>query len=173
MSSHDLVPDDEAASEGKRLTGWKVLAILVGFFGVIFSVNGYMAYSAISTFSGEVDAHPYEHGIAYNHDIANAREQASRGWKVEASLERLASGETRILVLARDAGGVDISGATLAANLASPVDKKQDVAAKLQETAPGRYEARVLVAPGVRDLHLTAELGGREVFRSHSRLQVD
>jgi len=29
-----------------------VLAILVGFFGVIFSVNGYMAYSAISTFSG-------------------------------------------------------------------------------------------------------------------------
>ncbi len=111
MSSHDLVPDDEAASEGKRLTGWKVLAILVGFFGVIFSVNGYMAYSAISTFSGEVDAHPYEHGIAYNHDIANAREQASRGWKVEVSLERLASGETRILVLARDAGGVDISGA--------------------------------------------------------------
>ena len=46
------------------------------------------------------------------------------------------------------------------------MDKKQDVAAKLQETAPGRYEARILVAPGARDLLLTAEQGGREVFRS-------
>jgi nitrogen fixation protein FixH len=173
MSSCDLVPNSETPDQGKPLTGWKVLGILLGFFGVIFSVNAYMAYSAISTFSGEVETHPYEHGIAYNSDIANAREQAARGWKVDVSLERLAPGETRILVSARDAKGVEISAIALAAMLASPVDKKQDQSVKLQETAPGRYEARVAVAPGARDLVLTAEQGGREVFRSHSRLQID
>jgi nitrogen fixation protein FixH len=161
------------AGKGRPLTGWKVLAMLLAFFGVIGSVNAVMVYSALSTFSGEVEAHPYEHGVAYNRDIASAREQVARGWKVDASMQRLASGETLIVVLARDAKGADISGVELAANLASPVDKKQDVLAKLQETAPGRFEARVVVAAGARDLVLTASQGGREVFRSRNRLQID
>jgi nitrogen fixation protein FixH len=173
MSSYDLVPSKNEADKGRPLTGWKVLAMLLAFFGVIGSVNAVMVYSALSTFSGEVDAHPYEHGIAYNREIASAREQAARGWKVDASLERQATGETRILVLARDAKGGDISGVELAANLASLVDKKQDVLAKLQETAPGRFEARVVVTPGARDLELAASQGGREVFRSRNRLQID
>jgi nitrogen fixation protein FixH len=173
MSSYDLVPAKTGADKGRPLTGWMVLAMLLAFFGVVGSVNAVMVYSALSTFSGEVEAHPYEHGIAYNREIASAREQAARGWKVDASLERLSSGETRIAVVARDAGGADISGVELVANLASPADKKQDVPAKLQEIAPGRFEARVVVAPGARDLVLTASQGGREVFRSRSRLRID
>ncbi len=173
MSSCDLVPNLKTPDQGKPLTGWKVLAILLGFFGVIFSVNAYMAYSAISTFSGEVEPHPYEHGVAYNSDIAHAREQAARGWKVDVSLERAGPGETRILVTAHDAKGAEVSAIALAATLASPVDKKQDRSVKLQETAPGRYEARVAAPPGVRDLVLTAEQGGREIFRSQSRLKID
>jgi len=173
MSFHDPAANMNEADKGKPLTGWKVLAMLLAFFGVIGSVNAVMVYSALSTFSGEVEAHPYEHGVAYNRDIASAREQAARGWKVDASLERLASGETQIVVRARDARSFEISGVDIAANLASPVDKKQDVAAKLQETAPGRFEARVVLAPGARDLELTASQSGREVFRSRNRLQVD
>ncbi len=173
MSPYDLVPGKTGADKGRPLTGWMVLAMLLAFFGVIGSVNAVMVYSALSTFSGEVEAHPYEHGIAYNREIASAREQVTRGWKVDASLERLSSGETRILVLARDAGGADISGVELAANLASPADKKLDVPAKLLEIAPGRFEAHVVVAPGARDLVLTASQGGREVFRSRNRMQID
>ncbi|MGA8171715.1 MAG: FixH family protein [Methylocystis sp.] len=173
MSSYDLVPSKDEADKGRPLTGWRVLAMLLAFFGVIGSVNAVMVYSALSTFSGEVDAHPYEHGIAYNRDIASAREQAALGWKVVASLTRLPSGETEIVVLARDANGADISGIEIAANLASPVDKKQDVSAKPRETAPGRFEARVVAAPGVRDLVLTASRGGVEVFRSHNRLLIE
>ncbi len=99
MSSYDLVPGKTGADKGRPLTGWMVLAMLLAFFGVIGSVNAVMVYSALSTFSGEVEAHPYEHGIAYNREIASAREQAARGWKVDASLERLSSGETRISVV--------------------------------------------------------------------------
>ena len=173
MSSYDLVPDKTVADKGRPLTGWMVLAMLLAFFGVIGSVNAVMVYSALSTFSGEVEPHPYEHGIAYNREIASAREQAARGWKVDASLERLSSGETLISVLARDASGADISGVEVAANLASPADKRQDAPAKLLEIAPGRFEARVVVARGARDLVLTASRGGREVFRSRSRLQIE
>ena len=173
MSSYDLVPDKTVADKGRPLTGWMVLAMLLAFFGVIGSVNAFMVYSALSTFSGEVEPHPYEHGIAYNREIASAREQAARGWKVDASLERLSSGETLISVLARDASGADISGVEVAANLASPADKRQDAPAKLLEIAPGRFESRVVVAPGARDLVLTASRGGREVFRSRSRLQIE
>jgi nitrogen fixation protein FixH len=173
MSSYDIVPNKNEADKGRPLTGWRVLAMLLAFFGVIGSVNAVMVYSALSTFSGEVETHPYEHGIAYNREIASAREQAARGWKVDAALERLASGETNIVVTARDSAGADISGVEVAANLASPADKKQDVPAKLQEIAPGRFEAKVRVAPGARDLVLTALQGGREVFRSRNRLQIE
>jgi len=76
-------------------------------------------------------------------------------------------------VTARASAGADISGVEVAANLASPADKKQDVPAKLQEIAPGRFEAKVRVAHGARDLVLTALQGGREVFRSRNRLQIE
>jgi len=76
----------------------------------------------------------------------------------------------RILVLARDAGA-----STYQAPRSRPVSplrgQKQDVRRSCRRRA-WRYEPGPARA-GVRDLHLTAELGGREVFRSHSRLQVD
>ena len=47
MSAESDTPDT-----GRKLTGWHVLAIFVGGFGIIFGVNFYMAYSAVSTFPG-------------------------------------------------------------------------------------------------------------------------
>jgi len=48
------------AREPARADGPKVLLTLIGFFGVIFAVNGLMAYDAVSTFRGEVVDNPYE-----------------------------------------------------------------------------------------------------------------
>ena len=47
MSADTTTPDT-----GRKLTGWHVLAIFVGGFGIIFAVNFFMAYSAVSTFPG-------------------------------------------------------------------------------------------------------------------------
>ena len=47
------------AGPARGLTGGKVLADASGFLGVV-SVNGLMVYDALSTFRGEVAAHPYE-----------------------------------------------------------------------------------------------------------------
>jgi nitrogen fixation protein FixH len=170
-------PDDPEQSDyeagGRPLTGWKVLAIFVGFFLTIFVVDGVMAFKAIRTFSGEVNPHPYERGLAYNKEIAAAREQAARDWKVDVRVARAGPGEAAIAVEARDAAGKPVTGVAMRALLAAPADVAKDVRVTLAETAPGRYQARAALPPGQRDLVLTAERDGRELFRSKNRIDVE
>lgn len=163
-------PSDYEAG-GKPLNGWKVLAMIVGFFLFVSAVNGVMIYKAVKTFSGEVVPHPYERGVAYNRDIAAAREQAARDWKVDVRLARV-GGETEIRVNARDAEGAEVSGVEMTAVLAAPADLSRDVRVKLEETAPGSYAGKVALPAGQRDLVLSALRGGREVFRSKNRVDV-
>lgn len=169
-------PESERFSDyeagGRPLNGRKVLAMVVGFFLVVGAVNGVMIYKAVKTFSGEVVAHPYERGLAYNRDIAQAREQAARDWKVGARLSR-ASGETEIRVTARDAGGEEVSGVEMTAVFAAPADLAKDVRVKLDETSPGRYAGAAVLPAGQRDLVLTATRAGKEVFRSRNRIDVE
>jgi nitrogen fixation protein FixH len=157
----------------RPLTGRKVFALLVAFFGVIASVDGVMIYLAVTTFRGEEVAHAYDRGLAYNREIAKARDFAARGWKVGVSIERLTSGEAHVSIHARDRSGADISGAAFSATLASPADKNKDVFLHLNETAPGHYEGSAQVEAGGRDLVLVAEQGGREMFRSKNRIRID
>lgn len=177
MSTRKPLPETERFSDyeagGKPLNGWKVLAIFVGFFLTVVLVNGVMIYKAVKTFSGEVVAHPYERGLAYNRDIARAREQAMRDWKVDARLTRLATGETEISVTARDADGLGVTGVQMSALLVAPADLSKDMQAALTETAPGRFVGKTRVPAGRRDLVLTALRGGEEVFRSRNRIDLE
>jgi nitrogen fixation protein FixH len=157
----------------RALTGRKVLFILVAFFGVIASVNGVMIYAALSTFRGEEVAHAYDRGLAYNREIAKARDQAARGWNVEGLLSRLPSGGAHVSIRAKDASGADVCGAAFTATLAAPADKKMDVSVDLAETAPGHYEGVAQVEAGARDLVLVAQREGREMFRSKNRIHVE
>ena len=66
----------DRSSDGRRsarFKGWMVLATLVAFFGTIFVANGSLVYYALSTFSGDRRRDPYEHGLAYDKDIAAAQ----------------------------------------------------------------------------------------------------
>lgn len=167
----DLNSDYEAG--GRPLTGWKVLAMIVGFFVAVGAVNGVMIFKAIGTFSGEVTPHPYERGLAYNKEIAQAREQAARDWKVDVTLSRTSPDASEIRVIARDANGAEVSGVEMSALFAAPADLAKDLRLKLAETAPGRYAAVVKLPKGQRDLVLTATRDGREVFRSKSRITME
>jgi nitrogen fixation protein FixH len=82
------------AAEGNRrksdkggLTGKHVLMGFVAFFGVIFAVNGYFLYSALSTYTGIVAKEPYRKGLAYNDRIAAYERQAQLGWRDELVVE--------------------------------------------------------------------------------------
>jgi nitrogen fixation protein FixH len=165
-------PSDYEAG-GKPLTGWKVLAIFVGFFMTVFIVDGVMAFKAVRTFSGEVTPHPYERGVAYNKEIAEGRAQAARDWKVDAHVTRTGPREAAIEVVARDAAGAPVAGVEVTALFAAPATLSQDVRATLVETAPGRYSGKAALPPGQRDLVLTAAREGRELFRSKNRIDVE
>lgn len=169
-------PDGERISDyeagGRPLDARKAFAIFAGFFLFVGAVNGFMIYKAVQTFSGEVVAHPYERGLAYNRDIARAREQAARDWKVDVRLSRDA-GATEIRVTARDASGAEVSDVEMVAVFAAPADLAKDVRVKLDETAPGHYLGRTALPAGQRDLVLTAVRAGEEVFRSQNRIDVE
>lgn len=61
------------------LTGRKVLAITVAFFGVIFGVNFVMAYQAIHTFPGLEVENGYIASQSFNADM---KAQKALGWTV-------------------------------------------------------------------------------------------
>ena len=63
-----------------RLTGKHVLIILLSVFGVVFAVNGFMAYSALRTISGVQRGATYEAGLRYNATLAEQRAQEALHW---------------------------------------------------------------------------------------------
>ena len=158
--------------EPAPLTGGKVLLICIGFFGVIFGVDAIMAFDAISTFRGEVTAHPYEKGLAYNSDIEAAKAQAARDWRVDVSFA--ADGPARSARIAfSDPTGHPVEGLSVAGVFASPGDVRRDKSFTLQETTPGTYVGQTTPARGVWDFEITASRDGKTLFRSKNRVSLD
>ncbi|WP_406854525.1 FixH family protein [Alsobacter sp. KACC 23698] len=158
---------------GFRLNGRHVILILLGFFGVVFAVNGYMMHVAIKTFSGMESATPYKDGLAFNAELADARRQAELGWTVNASVTRGPDGHARIDVIASDRNAMALAGVELRATLERPADKREDRGVELTALGGGRYGAAVEgVAPGQWDLVLDIVRGDQRAFRSRSRIML-
>jgi len=66
-------------SFAKGIEGRHVLMALIGFFGVMFLVNGIFVYFAVATFSGGDTSDPYRKGLHYNETLQAADRQAERG----------------------------------------------------------------------------------------------
>lgn len=66
----------------KKFTGKKALLWFVGFFLVVFSVNGVMAYFALNSWGGLATKNAYRKGIHYNDQIALAEQQEKSGWQI-------------------------------------------------------------------------------------------
>ncbi len=77
-----MTTSEEKNTDVKKFTGRKALFWIVGFFLVIFSVNGIMTYFALGTWGGLQTTNSYRKGIHYNDEIANAEAQARSGWKI-------------------------------------------------------------------------------------------
>ena len=159
------------ASAPKPLTGTKVLAILVAFFGVVIGVNVTMAKLAIATLPGtDVDS-PYAAGLTYDREISAAQDQAARKWQVNAHIERRADGAATLQVEARDAGGQPMTGLKFGGRLERPADKRADLAVELAEAGMGIYRGNAAaVAPGQWDLVIEGEARGTRVFLSRNRV---
>lgn len=127
------------------LTGRHVLLGLVGFFGVIFAVNGVFLYSALKTNTGIVANEPYRKGLAYNQRIAADERQKALGWQDESNI----TSDGRVTVVVRGSDGKPVSGLKLEAALGRPSTTAGERKLKLAELDPGTYGAvSTAIEPG-------------------------
>jgi nitrogen fixation protein FixH len=167
-----MMAQHEGSAGGFRLTGKKVLAILVGFFSVIIAVNMVMAYVAVTTFSGMQTQRPYEAGLKFNHAISQARVQQEQHWKVDTHIERTKDGQVTLSMAVADQQGTAIVIQSVSVQLVSPVDSRNDAAFALVAEGPGRYRGLAQAAAGQWDLVIEAKRTDDAVFRSVSRVSL-
>lgn len=112
---------NEKSSGG--LTGRHVLGIFIGAFGVIITVNLFMAYNAVSSFPGIEARNGYS--ASQNFD-ARRDAQEALGWQVEAVLE---ADEIRIAII--DAEGRPVQAGAVQALVGRPATDREDFAPEL------------------------------------------
>jgi len=158
----------------KPLTGRKVLVMLLAFFGVVIGVNMIMMRLAIQTLPGtEVDS-AYSASLAYENEIAAARDQNARNWKVDAHIQRGADGGATLQVEARDENGKPMSGLKFEGRFERPTDRRADRPVALAEMGIGIYRGSApLIAAGQWDLVLEAVAAGRRMFLSKNRVLLN
>lgn len=150
-------------------TGWTVLLTLLGFFGVIFLVNGVMIYEALSTLSGVDTDSAYQAGLQFEQEVAEAKAQDARHWRVDARLTPATGGE-RLDVIARDAAGQPLGGMQASAVFERPTDRRLDRNVVLIEDAAGRFHGSAEVDAGQWDLVIELTRHGEQMFRSKNRV---
>ena len=160
---------DRYFSAGRPWTGRTVLLSLLGFFGVIFLVNGVMIYEALSTLSGVDTDSAYQAGLQFEREVAESQAQDARHWRVDASLKASPRGE-RLDVSARDAAGEPLGGMQASAVFERPTDRRLDRSVVLVEDAAGRFHGSAEVAAGQWDLVIELTHHGEQMFRSKNRI---
>lgn len=154
-----------------RLTGRAVLLWLLIFFGVVIAVNAIMAKLAISTMPGTQVESSYAAGNAYNAEIAAARDQNARQWRIVAHVGREPSGLAFIEAQVRNSNEEPVDGLTFSARIERPVDGRGDRTIALAGQGGGTYRGETLaLAAGQWDVVLEASLGTHRMFLSRNRV---
>jgi nitrogen fixation protein FixH len=107
----------------RELTGRAVLFWLIGFFGVVFAVNGVLVQAATSTFRGLETGSSYQAGLIFKQEVFSAERQDALHWRVDGKILRDRSGSAALDISARDAQGIPLTGLTVNARLTHPADK--------------------------------------------------
>ena len=156
--------DEDTQGGGRKLTGWHVLAIFVGGFGIIFAVNFFMAYSAVSTFPGMEVSSSYADSQTFD-DRRDAQE--ALGWDASVVLE----GDTLILTLVDEAGR-PVYPAELDALLTRPTSRLEDQTLELVRGANGVLTAPVSVSEGRWRLRLTGVARDGTEYRNNITFEL-
>jgi nitrogen fixation protein FixH len=93
----------------REFTGWHMLAIMIGAFGIIIAVNLTLAWQAVATFPGLETRNSY---VASQHFEADRAAQNALRWDVKATL---AGGTLTVAILNADGNPVqaEVTRATL------------------------------------------------------------
>jgi len=156
----------------RELTGRAVLLWLIGFFAVIFAVNGWLVQAATSTFGGLDTPSSYKAGLMFEGEVAKAEAQQALHWRVAGTLKHDRRGEAVLDVSVRDAHGAAVTGLTADATLMHPATAKFDHVIHLGKIGAGAFHGEALGHSGQWDLVIDFYRGGERVYRSRSRVTL-
>lgn len=151
----------------KQFTGWHMLAIMVAFFGVIISVNVFMAVSAVRTWTGLVVKNSYVASQEFNTKLANANAQAAMGWT--GGLE-YSDGE--LLFTLSDGEAIPLKAETVTIALSRPIGVEGDQTVSLSRQQDGSYLVPVVLTPGAWNAVILASFADQPDYEHRARLNV-
>ncbi|MEO0816446.1 MAG: FixH family protein [Pseudomonadota bacterium] len=161
---------DPTPAKGKELKGWHVLLIMLGFFGVIFAVNGVFLYHAITSHPGEIVEKSYLQGLNYNDRLETRALQAERGWTAAMGIEA----DTLVVVVA-DGDGRALSRLGMAAQFLPTASNGAAIDVPLTASGAGTYAADLSGVPsGTYEVDLRGYEGDAQtpVLEARKRLYV-
>ncbi len=147
----------------REFTGRKMLLVMLSFFGVIITVNVYMAYSAVSTFPGLEVENSYVASQEFN---KRAAAQRALGWSVAFTRE----GDELVLALL-DSAGQPVIPASINAVLGRPTFAGDDIALNFALVG-NEYRAPASLAPGPWRLFLDAVAQDGTLYKKRLHLVV-
>ncbi len=133
-------------TNGRPLTGKKVLLIAVAAFAVVIAANLAMLFAATGTFPGLVVKNSY---VASQGWDRKTHAQRALGWKAVASY---GDGALQVVMTGRD--GAPVTGLSVVAVVGRPASAREDVRLELAEEAEG-YAAPLVLAPGMWRVAIT------------------
>ncbi len=149
----------------RELTGPKVFAIAVASFGLIISVNFYMAFKAVSTFPGlEVD-NSY---VASQTFDADRTAQIALGWTVTPIYDAAAH---QMHLEFRGKDGAPVTLRDLTVLIGRPTEAKDDLHPVFTQTSAD-YAAPADLAMGKWMLQVEAHSADGTLFRQRRKLWV-
>lgn len=144
----------------KELKGVHVLAITVGFFGIIIAVNSLMAFKAISTFPGLEVENSYDASQSFDSDM---KKQIALGWTLKPVYDQT---RKEIELAFTDAKGQTVQPADLKVLVARTTEENDDSYPKFLAKA-GVYVAEADLKPGKWMLHVEAHAADGTLFHQH------
>lgn len=142
----------------RGFTGRHMLAIMLGFFGVVIAVNVTMATFAARTFGGTVVDNSYVASQHFNRWLAEARAQERLGWTARLALDE----GRRVRVALGDRQGA-LGGADVTAVARHPVGRASDVTLRFRAAGNGIYVSEGVLPPGRWQVHLEVRRGADDL----------
>ena len=146
----------------REFTGWHMLALMVGGFGIVIAVNLTLAFNAVATFPGLETKNSYVASQAFDKDRAA---QDALGWDLDVVLT-----QTDLTIVITDAAGV-IRPEVTSAILGRATNTAQDSFPEFTWTGDALH-APVDLIPGYWNLRLELKSPEGTKFRRRLPLTV-
>ena len=133
-----------------EFTGWHMAGVMCLFFGTIIAVNMFLAFSAMSSWTGLVVKNTYIESQNFNERTAEYERQEALGWHAESKYK-----DGVFSIQLQDSAGNAIRGADVTAEMGRPVHEGDDHDLVLAAGAPGSYARVAQLGAGVWNAKLT------------------